>query len=316
MTTDTVATDGRERGQALRRIGGYGAAATMGLYLLVKVVWVVSALLGLGKPDDFGTVDWVVLNVVTIGLSAVGVALGLAMAQPWGRRVPAAPLVLVSWVGTGFLVPLIPYMVASPFFSSGPAGGQGESDSGPVPAWETAFLAIGFIGMALGLVIAMPIYLRGRWPAAFENVRTPGRLGRTTVLGCAGAFALALLDLYWAFGGTGGLERDLDGAARGLLVSWGVAALVAVWGLRRVAAGGNRWPWLVGPLTFAATGSLFAWNAWRGFAAALSPGDYTAAEQPVVGVVSYAVGITAGLLMLLGHLRLIRSGIRHSPLVE
>ncbi|MFG1651304.1 hypothetical protein ACGFIE_15370 [Micromonospora sp. NPDC049275] len=100
------------RWSAARKVAGYAAASAMSLYLLVKVIWIAVALLGSG-PDDMGTAAWVVLNAVTVGMSAIGVTVGLALAQDWGRRIPARPLIFFAWVGGGFLVPMLPYLVIS-----------------------------------------------------------------------------------------------------------------------------------------------------------------------------------------------------------
>ncbi|MFF3457037.1 hypothetical protein ACFYXH_22445 [Streptomyces sp. NPDC002730] len=50
-------------------------------YLLIKVSWVVGALMGvLPIGDGFGLAEWVVLNTVTVGM-AVGAALALGRRQ-------------------------------------------------------------------------------------------------------------------------------------------------------------------------------------------------------------------------------------------
>ncbi|MBC6462757.1 hypothetical protein [Actinomadura sp. HBU206391] len=59
------------RWSVARRAAGYSAALTMSVYLMVKVIWIVSALLGRG-PEDVGTAGWVALNTVTVGMSATG----------------------------------------------------------------------------------------------------------------------------------------------------------------------------------------------------------------------------------------------------
>src|SRR5690348_11864374 len=95
-----------------RRVAGYGAAATLSLYLLVKVIWVVVALLTYTSADrDMTTAGFVALTAVTIVMAAVGVALGLGLASEWGSRIPSWLLVTVSWIGAGFLVPMIPFML-------------------------------------------------------------------------------------------------------------------------------------------------------------------------------------------------------------
>ncbi|MEU4335658.1 hypothetical protein AB0F59_13605 [Micromonospora lupini] len=189
------------RWSAARKVAGYSAALAMSLYLLVKVIWIGVALLGSG-PDDMGTAAWVVLNAVTVGMSAIGVTVGLALAQDWGRRIPARPLIFFAWVGGGFMVPMLPYLVISGVLAA--LGGGGSVDGGgQAPAWEGLLIGVGFLGMAAGLAVALPIYLRQRWPAAFL-----GRLGDRpagaswfVLPAAAVTVALGLLWLSWAWGG-------------------------------------------------------------------------------------------------------------------
>ena len=234
----------------LRRTAGYAAATTMSLYLAVKIVWVAAALLGDQPGGDWGTTGWVLLNLVTVGMSAVGVVLGLALAQPWGQRVPAPLVVLFAWVGAGFLVPLLPYMVLSLVlgaFGVGDDGGGGDAGGSgggtAVPGWETAFIVVGFLGMAVGLAVALPIYLWGRWPSAFAGrlgERTPtaasqrlARLLPVAWVALVVGTASGLLRLVWGLGGTLGLDpahvddMDLDGQL--LNASWGGWALIGSW---------------------------------------------------------------------------------------
>ncbi|GAA3235183.1 hypothetical protein [Nonomuraea helvata] len=290
-----------------RRAAGYTAALTMSLYLVVKVIWIVAALTGHG-PSDVGTAGWVGLNAVTVGMSAAGVALGLALAQRWGRRLPALPVIFLSWVGAGFLVPMLPYMVISTILdASGGAGGAGSA-----PGWEMVFIAIGFAGMAAGLAVALPIYLRERWPGHFL-----GRIGqirphvsRWARPAMLAAVMLGLIWLYWGFGGTIGLDpahlahRDLN--ARLLTGNAGLWALIGGWsmlvlGRRRPA----RLPlWVPMTLGFAASGSLFAWSCWKLPLAVLRPWDYVPAEHPVIAVIEHALSIGTGLALLVSAIRL------------
>ena len=94
----------------------------------------------------------------------------LALVRPWGMRIPGAPLTFCAWVGTGFLVPVLPYAVLSSLLSSGDGNPKNGGDAGPsMPVWEAALVQIGFVGMGLGLAIALPAYLRRRWPDAFAT---------------------------------------------------------------------------------------------------------------------------------------------------
>ncbi|MGI5231312.1 hypothetical protein [Actinoallomurus sp. CA-142502] len=301
------------RWSAARRLAGRSAALTMSLYLLVKVIWIAAALVGHGPPDA-GTAGWVGLNAVTVGMSAVGVMLGLALAQRWGRRLPALPVVLISWVGAGFLVPMLPYMVISTVLDAAGVdrGGDQSGGSGSVPGWEMVFIAIGFAGMAVGLAVALPIYLRQRWPNHFL-----GRVGQLRLsasrwawAGMLAAVMLGLLWSYWGFGGTIGLDPshrdqwDLNG--RLLNVNAGLWALIGGSNMlvfaRRRPAGLPLWI----PMTsvFAASGSLFAWSCWKLPLAVIRPGGYVTAEYPVVAVIEHALSIGAGLALLIAAIKL------------
>jgi hypothetical protein len=287
-------------------MAGYGAALSLSLYLVVKVVWVVAALFG-HAPSNFGSGDWILLNAVTVGMSVVGVVLGLALAQRWGRRVPAPPLVFFAWMAAGFLIPMLPYMLLSAFLGGDSESGDSGDGGATTPHWEMVFIAIGFAGMAIGLAIALPIYMRERWPAAFLGRlgdRRPVPLGRSRLPALyAMVAALAVLWGYWAAGGTLGISpahRDLMEVHGRLLVGnsalWALIGAVAV---RAVATGRPRTPvWIPIALGFTSSGSLFAWAAWKLPWALLHPGGYDAPEYPVVSVVQYGLSIAAGITML------------------
>ncbi|MEU6430666.1 hypothetical protein ABZ860_32625 [Microbispora sp. NPDC046973] len=295
---------------AARVVAGYGAALSLSLYLTVKVVWVVAALLG-RAPSTFTGGDWVLLNAVTVAMSVVGIVLGLVLAQRRGRRVPAPPLVFFAWMGAGFLIPMIPYMLFSAVLGGGDSGGGDAA-----PSWELVFIGIGFAGMALGLAIALPVYMRERWPAAFlgrVGDRPPAPLGRSGLRALyVLVAALALLWTYWVAGGTLGLSpahRDLMDVDGRLLV--GNSALWAVMGaaaIRTIATERPRMPlWIPMALAFTSSGSLFAWAAWKLPWALLRPGGYAAAEYPAVSVVQHGLGIAAGVLMLAALLKAART---------
>ena len=93
-------------------VAAYGAALALTPYLVIKVSWVAGALAGvLPTGDGMRTSEWVALNLATIVMSGVGIVVALALVRPWGLRLPARLLVAGSWIGAGFLVPLLPYAV-------------------------------------------------------------------------------------------------------------------------------------------------------------------------------------------------------------
>ena len=159
-------SSGRNSGRRISvgEVAGYGAALTMTPYLLIKVSWVVGALSGLWRrTDQLSVAGFVVLNVVTIGMAATGIALALALVRPWGQRIPAFVVLSCAWIGCGFLVPMIPYMLLDTLLTR---AGTSAPEPSSMPAWEGPLIEVSFLGMALGLAIALPFYLRGRWPAA------------------------------------------------------------------------------------------------------------------------------------------------------
>ncbi|MFG1998420.1 hypothetical protein ACGFNU_04655 [Spirillospora sp. NPDC048911] len=296
------------RWSATRRFAGYGAASTLSLYLLVKIIWVVAALSGHGSK--ISGADWLLLNVVTVGMAVIGIALAMALARPWGFKIPAGPLVLVAWVGAGFLVPMIPFMLLSTALS----GSGGGDDGDAMPVWEGIFISIGFVGMAVGLAIALPIYMLERFPRVFQGRLDDGRTAPPRNLplvrvAMAVSVALGVLWLSWAFGGTFGFDTGrgdpLDRNAKLLMGTWGTGALVAAWSVHLISR--RRSPrlrrWVPTVLAFAASGSLFAWNSWKLPLTLLSPGDYEPREYPAVALIEYVLAIGAGLILLTALLR-------------
>lgn len=79
-----------------------------------------------------------------------------------------------------------------------------------MPAWE-GFIIVGFVGMALGLAIALPIYLRERWPRALEGRLPAGLPGPAFIVppylfrtALIGSLASGVEHLYSGAGGSVG----------------------------------------------------------------------------------------------------------------
>ncbi|MFI7147030.1 hypothetical protein ACIBO2_19100 [Nonomuraea sp. NPDC050022] len=281
----------------MRRLAGYGAALSMSLYLAVKVVWIAAGLFG-HAPDGYGTADWVLLNVVTVVMAATGIALGLALAQPWGRRLAAVPVIFFSWVGAGFLVPMLPYVMISSLF-----GGDG---SGSAAQGEEVFIAIGFAGMAVGLAVALPIYLRERWPRPFLGRvgDGPAHSSALVTVAMTVAVGLGLLWSSWALGGTLGLDpasrAQLELNDRLLSGSSGLWALLGAWSVWTLTRGrpARLRRWVPMTLAFGASGSLFAWSGWKLPMVILRPGGFVTGEYTAVAIVEHTLGIGVGLTLL------------------
>lgn len=323
------------------RVGAYGAALALTPYLLIKVSWVVGSLVGvLPIGSGFGLTEWVVLNTATVGMAGIGIAVALALVRPWGMRIPGAPLAFCAWVGTGFLVPMLPYAVLSWVWTSGgdpDAGTEAGGDAGAgseaaghagagaedasMPGWEAALVQIGFVGMGLGLALALPAYLLRRRPDVFA-----GRVGdRDTATGPArrrvswsavGGAVLGAVWLSWAIGGTLGVAHPeaRDAQWRILTGIWGGWALVAaiagrllVWG--RPARLPRRLPVALG---WIGSGSLFAWSGWKLpftlYVALAHPAGTTLPEDLAYAAVLHALAVAVGVAMVRGLVRTADAG--------
>ncbi|WP_330333874.1 hypothetical protein OHS33_31865 [Streptomyces sp. NBC_00536] len=293
-----------DRWDRVGRNAAYGTALALSPYLLIKVSWVIGSLVGvLPIGEGFGLAGWLVLNTVTVGMAVTGIALVLALVRPWGMRIPGALVTFCSWVGSGFLVSVLPFAAFSALLGGGgePSGG----DDTAMPVWEGVLIEFSFVGMGLGLALAVPAYLRRRWPDAFAGRVGDGPRGAVPWAAVVGA-VVGLVWLHWAAGGTLGIahpaERTTDGEV--LAVAWGfwaIAGSAAVWTLARARpAGLPRWlPLVIG---WVGSGSLFAWSAWKVplvlYVAMAHPADVTPPENPAVALALHLCAVVAGAAMM------------------
>ncbi|WP_166356071.1 hypothetical protein [Phytoactinopolyspora limicola] len=304
----------------IQKLAGYGAAMAMLPYLLIKIVWTVDGLRGGGLDDGvWEELDWTQVNALTVAMAAVAVILGLMLAQDWGRRVPTWVIALPAWVGMGFLTPLLA-VVAVPFTES--VEEATTEVAGELPLWEMVLITISFAGTGLGLAIAFPLYARRRWPEAFvgmagmagmageqETSATAAARPRPVVLARAAmalCVALGVGQLYWALGGTAGLEfaelQLRDARWHVFTANSGLWALIAAWGVWTLTRRRGRLPiWIPMLAAWVASGSLSAWGAWKGIFTALVPPETP--EHPfalaAVNLSGLVAGVLAGLTLLL-----------------
>lgn len=287
----------------------------MSLYLVVKVVWVVASLFRGGMDGDEEASDWVMINLLTVAMAIVGVALGLALAQPWGRRLPAAPVLLSSWIACGLLAVALPFAVLKMAVEAA-TGSEGdraarvaESSGSSMAAWEAGLITIGVAGMGIGVLVALPIYLVERWPHAFAGRlhdddgvvgSSVTRLARVATALCAMA---GLVGLYWVLGGTAGIDaaqrvdRDLGWRlVTAVPATWALIGACNVWTIARARSGMRRY--IPTALAGAASGTLFAWNGWMLVASALSPDDIERPQLAWAAGVHQLIGILAGIATL------------------
>ncbi|MDI6104625.1 hypothetical protein QLQ12_39145 [Actinoplanes sp. NEAU-A12] len=278
MTVTIGLTEPRWAGA--RRIAGYGAAVAMVPYLVVKIVWTIDGLRGGGLRDGaWSRLDWSLINGLTVGMAGAAILLGLALCQEWGMRIPGWALLGPAWIGAGFLVPMVPVLPA--LLAVTPAV-EATPVTPVLPAWEPALLSLSFAGFGLGVAIAFPLYVRHRWPDAFTGL-VPAAGATRAVQRTVATFAvtvtagIGLPQVYWALGGTAGLNQatlgNRDGQWHLLTGNSGLWALIAAWGVwavtHRSATAGQRIPLV---LSWVASGFLFAWGTWKAiFAFAVVP---------------------------------------------
>ncbi|MFF4159393.1 hypothetical protein [Streptomyces sp. NPDC001678] len=296
-----------ERWDRVGRCAGYGAALAMAPYLLIKVSWVVGSLLGLAPiGEGFNLAGWVLLNTVTIGMAGIGITLALALVRPWGMRAPGWLVAFCAWTGAGFLVSILPYAVLSTLLDAGHDGATNSGgDDSAMPGWEGALIQFSFIGMGLGLALALPAYLRRRWPEAF-TARVGDDSRAAVPWAAAVAAVVGLVWAYWAVGGTLGVahpaQRDTNGyLLTGLGALWALAgsAAVRVLARQRTTRGSHR---LLLALGWLGSGSLFTWSGWRLpitlFVALAHPDDVTQPENLAIAAVLHLAAVVAGVGML------------------
>ncbi|MFF0226222.1 hypothetical protein [Streptomyces sp. NPDC004629] len=296
-----------ERADRIGRAAAYGAAAALVPYLVIKVSWVVGSLLGLlpvGRGFSLG--GWLVLNTVTIGMAAAGIMLGLALVRPWGMRIPGRLVGFLAWVGAGFLVSILPFVAVSALVNSGTGSSQGSGGSAgdaSMPGWEAVLLQCSFVGTGIALAVALPAYLRRRWPHALRRPERPrSRTSARSLWPAVTGAMTGLAWLYWAAGGTLGIaHRDERPAGwhvlAGVSACWALAASAAVLVLVRRRPTRLPYPLLLAS-AWLGSGSMFAWSGWRLpatlYVALAHPSDVSYPENVAVAVALHATAVLTG----------------------
>jgi hypothetical protein len=312
----------------VRRVAAHVTALAMLPYLIIKVYWTVDGLRGGGPNDDaWSRLDWVAVNGVTVGMAGLAILLGLALGQRWGMTVPGWVLLAPAWVGTGFLVPMVPIMPVL-LWSSG--GGNPATEPVSMPAWEGALLSASFAGFGIGVAVAFPLYVVQRWPHALAGqMRADPTAGGTTGavqqsignLAAVMCVALGLPQLFWALGGTFGLDQDAldrrDAQWHVLTGNSGLWALIAacgLWALTHRRAGASfQTPML---LTWVGSGMLFAWGTWKAMFTHAVTVSFPPPEQPWELALENHFGALAGSMILVALLLLIAERQRTLPVPD
>ncbi|WP_454353049.1 hypothetical protein [Streptomyces calvus] len=258
-----------------------------------------------------GGADWRAINAATAFLAAVGIVLAMAFSRPWGERLPAWLVALPVWVGTGLLVPML---LLAPVL--GPAAMNRDQDAGSPDFWiyEQILVMISLVGVGVGLPLALAGYAKARWPEALggplafdEPVGGTRQLQVTLArLVAAGCVLLACVKVFWAAGGTLGLDADqLDRRDlwwHMLSLSTAVWALAGAWGILVLTArrGTNRFlPPMIA--AWVSSGMLFSYSVYN--LLTLTDMQQPSPELPLVGAlardVSAVLGVMMGMTLLL-----------------
>ncbi|MEK4534511.1 hypothetical protein NST21_03990 [Peribacillus sp. FSL K6-1552] len=286
-----------------RRFWGYGAAIAVMPYLLIKIAWTF----GLFMPtEQMGDPSWRTANAVTMVLAAVGILLALAFSMTWGERLPAWLVALPVWVGTGLLIPML---LLAPVL--GPAAMIRDQQAGAANVWvyEQIFVMVSLVGVGICLPFALAGYAKARWPEAFADPidieLLPGNSQKLHItlarLVAAGCILLGFIKLFWAVGGTIGINpamldnRDLWWHL--LSLSTGVWAFAGAWGLLVLTTrrGLKRF---FPPMAAAwiSSGMLFSYNLFNRLSAT-RPDAQPALEYPLAYVLTTELGSVLGVMM-------------------
>ncbi|UUS34564.1 MULTISPECIES: hypothetical protein [Streptomyces] len=221
----------------VRRISGYGVVVAVTPYLLIKIFWTF----GLFLPHErMGENSWRAINAATALLAAVAVLSAMAFGRPWGERLPAWLVALPVWVGTGLLVPVV---FLAPVLGPAAMARDEQAGAGDLWAYEQMLVMVSLVGIGIGLPLGLAGYAKARWPEALggptDYAERPGSTRQLQIslagLVAAGSILLGVTKLYWATGGTLGIdpalrdERDMWWHL--LSFSTGAWALAGAWGL-------------------------------------------------------------------------------------
>ncbi len=85
----------------------YAAALWALIFAVFHTIWATGWYVGLDQEQAriaFAKTPFLVYDLVVAGICAFAVPVALALAMPWGRRLPRGLLGLFAWGGTGLLV--------------------------------------------------------------------------------------------------------------------------------------------------------------------------------------------------------------------
>lgn len=287
----------------MRKLWGYGATIAVMPYLLIKIAWTLGLFLPTEQMND---ISWRSINAATVVLATVGILLALAFSRSWGERLPVWMVILPVWVGTGLLIPMI---LLAPVL--GPAAMTRDMAAGAANFWvyEQTFVMISLIGVGICLPFAFVGYAKTRWPEALsgsiDHEKLSGHtrklqitLARLVVAGC---ILLGIIKLFWAAGGTLGIDPSMQGNRdlwwHLLSLSTGIWSFLGAWGLLVLTSRQASRKFLP-PMAAAwiSSGMLFSYNLFS-VLSSISPNAKPSPEYPIAQVLTTEFGIILGLMM-------------------
>jgi hypothetical protein len=136
--------------EAERMWPAYAAAIWSLVFAVFHAIWAMGFYVGLDAEmaaKAFQTTWKLVYDVIVVAICVLGVLLGLAFVQPWGRRLPQRWVTLVGWCAVGLLLLRSVGSVAQMIYFL-IAGKLAKILHSPMTLWELWF----YLGTALFFV--------------------------------------------------------------------------------------------------------------------------------------------------------------------
>lgn len=173
-------------------------------------------------------------------------------------------------------------------------------------AYEQIFVMISLVGVGICLPLALAGYAKVRWPEALggptDHAEMPGHTLHLQItmarLVAAGCILLGVIKVFWAAGGTFGIDparlNHRDVWWHLLTLSTGVWAIAGAWGLLVMTTrrGTRRF---LPPMAavWISSGMLFSFNLFS----AIRPDSQYSPEYPLARVLTTEAGIVLGVIM-------------------
>lgn len=299
-------------GTGRRVLRATALAATLP-YLTIKVAWLAGSRVGI--PEDSillrGGTTLAVGNAVTVAMDACVILLVLVLTRPWGRRIPGWLLTVPVFVATGLLTPIVlgyPSQLLVKALGMGAGEAVRAAREPFLEPWVFAVVYTGFIIQAIALAGLFVPYARERWGRRWQGAlgrRLPSPTGVVAGAAALAGAAVASAQVYWAFGGRGGLSAEAaavysaeTGVVSGAHAVCAVAAAAGALVLARGGALPARWPLA---LTWTGSAAALSWGAWMLTAALgvnLGEGEYPTTATLLAYAGQMITGLLAGAVLV------------------